>query len=52
MVEEDQDQRKKVSTIDPTDELPKRIMKITEEVRRNISRSWLFNICRNSQEMT
>jgi hypothetical protein len=23
-----------------------------KEIRRNISRSWLFNICRNSQEMT
>jgi hypothetical protein len=48
MVEDDQGSKEKVSTIDPTDELPKRIIKITEE----ISRSWLFNICHNSQEMT
>jgi hypothetical protein len=38
MLDDDQDQKKK--------------RKITEEIRRNISRSVLFNIYGSSQEMT
>ncbi len=45
----DQRSKEKVSTIDPGS-IPKRIIIITEEIRRNISQSWLFNICRNSQD--